>query len=94
MQLAPALNMQKVLSLRATDILAALNCLNYLISQEAEDPAKVRQYTTMAQERLHAFSELMGPVLWKDNPPRPAVIAVDQFSLPDESCLHIVKGAA
>jgi hypothetical protein len=50
-------------SLRAVDILAALNCLNYLIGEDAEDSVKVRHYAGMAQERLQALGELSEPAL-------------------------------
>jgi hypothetical protein len=62
------LKIERPFAMRAVDILATLNCLNYLSSQEAEDPAKVRQYATMTQERLHAFAELIGPLLWIPKP--------------------------
>jgi hypothetical protein len=55
-------------AMRAADILATLNCLNYLISEEAEDPAKVRHYAHMTQESLKAFAELVRPALWISEP--------------------------
>ena len=58
MQLAPFPSTDERFSLRAVDILAALNCLNYLIGEDAEDSVKVRHYAGLAQERLQALGEL------------------------------------
>ncbi len=68
MKRLPTLTIERPFAMRAVDIIATLNCLNYLTSEEAEDPAKVREYTTMTQERLHAFAELIGPMPWIPKP--------------------------
>jgi hypothetical protein len=63
-----SLTINRPFAMRAVDILSTLNCLNYLTSEEAEDSAKVRHYASMTQERLHAFAELIGPMLWIPKP--------------------------
>jgi len=58
MQPLPLLKTDERFSLRAVDILAALNCLNYLICEDAEDSVKVRHYSGMVEERLQALRQL------------------------------------
>jgi hypothetical protein len=64
MKLALPLKPQKAFALTVGDILSALNCLNYLTQQEADDAARVREYSTIAQERLYALRDAMSPLLW------------------------------
>jgi hypothetical protein len=45
--------------MRAADISEALTNLAYLIRVDAEDPAKVRTYVSVAEERLRALGHLL-----------------------------------
>jgi hypothetical protein len=43
----------------AANIVEALSNLTYLICEEADRPAKVRQYASMSDERLRAMNRLL-----------------------------------
>lgn len=42
----------------ASDIVEALYNLNYLICEDANNPAKIRQYANLSEERLSAMIQL------------------------------------
>jgi hypothetical protein len=45
-------------------MLQSLLCLNNLTYANAADPAKVRVYADLAEQRVRALVELMRPMLW------------------------------
>jgi hypothetical protein len=56
----------KVFVIRAANILQALVCLNSLMRANAHDSGKVREHANLAEQKLQALGELMGPMLWSD----------------------------
>jgi len=60
---APA-GVDKDFVIGAANILQALLCLSNLMSAEADDPAKVRVYAYLDEQRLQALGKLICPMLW------------------------------
>jgi hypothetical protein len=56
--------MDKDFVISAANILQALLCLSNLMSAEADDPAKVRVYAHLVEQRLQALGKLVCPMLW------------------------------
>ena len=56
--------MDKDFVISAANSLQALLCLSNLMSAGADDPAKVRVYANLVEEKLRALGELMRPMLW------------------------------
>ncbi len=48
----------RILVTRAANIVEALYNLTYLICEDADNPEKVRQYTSLCEERLQALTAL------------------------------------
>lgn len=47
-----------------SNILQALICLSNLMSAEANDPAKVRVYGRLMEQRVQTLGKLICPMLW------------------------------
>jgi len=47
------------LHIQTANIVEALINLNYLVSEEADNPSKVRRYASMTEERLNAIVHLL-----------------------------------
>lgn len=58
-------DMDKDFILSAANSLQALLCLSNLMSAQADDPAKVRMYANLVEQRLQALGKLICPMLWK-----------------------------
>jgi hypothetical protein len=56
--------MDKNFVISAANSLQALLCLSNLMSAEADDPAKVRVYAHLIEQRLQALGKLVCPMLW------------------------------
>ena len=56
--------MDKDFVISAANSFQALLCLSNLMSAEAHDPAKVRVYAYLVEERLQALGKLICPMLW------------------------------
>jgi hypothetical protein len=56
--------MDKNFVISAANNLQALLCLSNLMSTEADDPAKVRVYAHLVEQRLQALGKLVCPMLW------------------------------
>ena len=57
-------NVDKDFTIKVADVLQGLICLNNLLHANAADPAKVRVYANLAEERVRALGELLRPMLW------------------------------
>jgi hypothetical protein len=61
----PALaGIDKDFVISAANSLQALFCLSNLMSAEADDPAKVRVYAHLVEQRLLGLGKLLCPMLW------------------------------
>jgi hypothetical protein len=58
-------DMDKDFILSVANCLQALLCLSNLMSAQADDPAKVRVYANLVEQRLQALSKLLSPMLWE-----------------------------
>jgi hypothetical protein len=57
--------MDKDFVISAANSLQALLRLSNLMSAQADDPAKVRVYAHLLEQRLQALGKLVCPMLWK-----------------------------
>ncbi len=56
--------MDKDFVLSAANSLQALLCLSHLMTAQADDPAKVRRYAHLVEQRLREMGKLICPMLW------------------------------
>ena len=56
---APASDSEMIFVTRCANIMEALYNLTYLICEDADRPDKVRQYTSLCEERLRALTYLL-----------------------------------
>lgn len=59
-----SLNVDKHLVISAANMFQSLLCLRNLTYANAADPAKVRVYADLPEQRVRASVELMRPMLW------------------------------
>ena len=58
-------NVDKEFVISAGNSLQALIVLSSLIHANADDPAKVRLFTRLVEQRVQALGKLICPMLWK-----------------------------